>query len=570
MRVLTSVAIGLVALLPSLALGHGGGGRSGFVPPAGREPADPPPPPDDGTPTPPSNPNGIRDETLRARVVVALHGLAADRTHDADLRAASVLALARIGGAESVADLAARLLDEHENDCVEVRRAALFGLGVAAGDASGGRASLVAFLRRRERGDEGTRQVAALALGLAGGDGDREGESVATLVEIVADANERTDTRLACLAALGLAGDERAVPELVAMVRTGRAGPAEAERLGDAEIGAAVVALGMIGKPGERGAAADALAEILTRKDAPAAPAVRCAAVIALGHVATSPQFASRWDAADLLRGLCADAGATEQERLFAFSALGGLAAAPGDARTRADVVAVLRNAMQSADHHVPACASIALGAVGRAVADEDGVPAERDVCEPLRTAFHDRTDADTRRAAAYASGLARDPLAAAAFVDVLRDDGADDRVRGCCALAIGMIGDTRNTAALLDAARAPAASKMRIPYATAAALLSVPSAVDDLVSVLRDRGAGWCEADAAAEALGRFGDDRAVEAILAVAADADLPHRTRTLAVTTLGRIGDRRVSAKIARAAADLERFPFVASIRSVLELR
>lgn len=118
-----------------------------------------------------------------------------------------------------------------------------------------------------------------------------------------------------------------------------------------------------------------------------------------------------------------------------------------------------------------------------------------------------DSDDGETRRWAAHALGLTRDPRAAAPLVKRLADSRSE--ARKAAALALGQIGD--------------------------------PQALDPLIKALANRDHETRRA--AAVALGTIGSDRAVDALCAISEDPNEP--VQLAVVEALSRVGGLRAGA-------------------------
>jgi HEAT repeat protein len=189
-------------------------------------------------------------EEFRAAVVAAL-GMLRDKesvpilrrvlqspTSGAEIRAASVIALGRIGDGAGIAAVMKGVEDNH----VEVRRAAVQALGIF-GDALAKPALIQAF---EQDGDVQVRNFAAIALAEIGGSG-----VLNPLVSGLARTNPRALRGYSALA-LGILGDASAVPELRKIIEM----KDESSLRGAAAIGLAL--LGDLGsKPRLREFAAD-------------------------------------------------------------------------------------------------------------------------------------------------------------------------------------------------------------------------------------------------------------------------------------------------------------------------
>ncbi|MGA7076917.1 MAG: HEAT repeat domain-containing protein, partial [Halobacteriota archaeon] len=143
----------------------------------------------------------------------------------------------------------------------------------------------------------------------------------------------------------------------------------------------------------------------------------------------------------------------------------------------------------------------------------------KRDV-KGLIKALGYKKGSDVRINAASVLGEISDPHAVEPLIKMLND--ADSDVCKAAAEALGRIGEP---------------------------------AVKTLIKVLSDADWGVRESAAAADALGRIGDSRAVEPLIRVLSDADSHVRESAAAAEALGRIGDSRAVEPLIRALNDAD---------------
>jgi len=513
----------------------------------------------------------VGDADIQGKIVPALRALLADETLSFHVRSAAEIALAKIGDASIVPTLETLALNEKRTLHREVVESAGLSLGLLEKDDAATRKFLVGVVERSAADGSYVRPFSALALGMIGRATDPNHDATRALLDEAARKEAGGDVKPACFEALGILGDDAAVPELLAMIADGKASAAGAAPLSEIETAFAVAALGKIGSPGENGCVLDEMIRLADAKSKSGLD-VRRSAAIALGQIA--PRCAGRTQrrALDAMKSVV-ETAVDEQERHFAVMSLARFAASKSvDDATRADVVATLSRHMQKGRGQTPAFAAMALGVVGRAICDEGGAAPEEEIRAPLRAKFKDCADAHERGAYALASGLVRDPLAADELKKALSDRKEDKRVRGWSALALGLIGDR----ASIDAIRAVLADEtdreLRVQTAMAAGLVGDATVIDELVAVLKSRDASNYEIGSAAVALGQIGDGPAVTALLEIAVDKDSkwPELTRGLAVSALGQIGDKRDLPTLARVAADVNyraRVPAIVELLSIL---
>jgi HEAT repeat protein len=517
----------------------------------------------------------VTDEAIRTSIVPALRKLLADDAESFHVRSAAELGLAKIGDADSVETLRRMAANERRALHREIEETAALALGVMQRDDPATQAFLIDVVREQAKDGSFARPFAAVSLGLLGDANDRERAAIAAMVAVIARKEPGADVKPACLMGLGLLGDEAAIPELLAMVRDGKAAASGSVELTQLETAYAVAALGKIGRAGvgtgdDRTCVLDEIVRIVEKHDAKGVTEVRRSAVIALGQI--GPQCTARQQRriVDTLRRLV-DAEVEEHQRDLALISLARIGASPRvDAGLRHDVVAAVGKAMEKGKGQTPAFAAMALGLVGRAIVAEGGTP-EEDIRAPLRERFAEKGDQQIRGAYALASGLAQDPLAAPALLTELRDRGADKRVRGWCALALGLIRDRTAVEAVRETLKTDADRDLRVQAAMAAGLLGDATVIEDLVTVVRNPDSSNYELGSAALALGQIGDERAVAALLEIATDtgrryADL---TRGLAVVSLGQIGDRRDVPVLSRVWTDVNYRAHVPAITELLTI-
>ena len=516
----------------------------------------------------------VTDAEIQKSIVPALRKLLADDSESFHVRSAAELGLAKIGDGDVVETLRRMAANERRALHREVEETAALALGVMQRDDAETRDFLIGVLRDAGRPASYARPFSAVSLGLLGEKNDREHAAMAALLSVVARKEPGADVKPACLMGLGLLGSEAAIPELLAMVRDGKAAARGAVELTQVETSYAVAALGKIGRAGvtsDETCVLDEILRIADRHDAKGVTDVRNSAVIALGQIGPQCTAKQQRRIVESLRRIV-ESDVEEQQRNFAMIALARIGAASGvSSDVRADVVAAANRVMDKGRGQTPAFAAIALGLVGRAVVAEGGTP-EENVRAPLRRWFAEAVNPQIRGAFALASGLSQDPLAADALRATLEDRGADKRVRGWSALALGLIGDRGSVEAVRATLRGESDRDLRVQVAMAAGLLGDATVVEDLVAVIRDPDSSNYELGSAALAVGQIGDERAIAALLEIADGkaqryADL---TRGLAVVALGQIGDRRDLPVLARVATDVNyraQIPAIAELLTIL---
>jgi HEAT repeat protein len=516
----------------------------------------------------------VTDEAIQSKIVPALRALLADTTLNFHIRSAAELGLAKIGDTSIVPTLRSLAADRGEVHR-EVRETAALSLGILQERRPETRSFLAELVRDPAIGGSFARPFAAISLGLLADPEVPERATTSALLETVGRRNVTNDLRAASLVGVGLTGDPDAVPELLAIVRNARASAPGAPELDDTTVSYAVAALARSGRPGleragEETCVVDELFRLLDERSRVGLESRRSAA-IGLGRVAPhcSPRLQLR--AVGVLETI-AERGSDEEQRHFATMSLGRLGAAKQcDAAVRARALDVLGRAVEKAPHADRAFAALALSLVGRGLFDECRPVSEEQIRAPLLRGFEEVSDPAVRGAFALASGLVRNPLAVPRLLATLEDTKESPRVRGWCALALGLIGARNAASALRDALAQGVDHELRVHAATAAGLLQDGTVEDALLGVLAEEDPSNYELGSAAGALGILGDEKAIDALLDLAMDRENRHPLlpRALAVVALGQIGDRRNVPTLARVATDVNYRAAVPAITELLSI-
>lgn len=506
------------------------------------------------------------DAQVRERIVPAvLSALKEER--NPDVATAALLALAKCGPRLEPAQksavsngLRARLADANQ----EVAETAAVALGVLARpgdlsllgdlvtDAPAGRAAC-----GRESVSTRTRAFAAYALGIAGERIDNEDYRrwiVHRLVGVLQEpASSTRDVPVATLLALGLVplavreaaanGDEVTPPAASSGALHDFLQHWFADPRRDPAVRAyAPVTLARIAmRAGEerRAACVTALSRALETGSTEAA-VVRQSCVLALGVVADGDG-----DAHDVRARALLKLASTEGDRLarrFAWISLAEVGARTGTegrnalGETRSYLLGLL---LRGSTQERP-WLSLALG-VGERAALDAGAPGSTAVHEVLQKAIREHTSPGEAGAHVLALALTDAPAAGAVLLERFAQL-ADDEARADCALALGI---ARTTAAI-DPLRAIVLESRYKPRllreaAISLGLLGDHSLTMQLVEMLRD-ARGLSALSSVATALGYIGDERAVEPLLAIAADAGRDASARAFAIVALGLLGDPR----------------------------
>jgi len=166
---------------------------------------------------------------------------------------------------------------------------------------------------------------------------------------------------------------------------------------------------------------------------------------------------------------------------------------------------------------------------------------------EPLIVALADK-NAEGRRRAAEALGRIGDDRAVEPLIVALADMNGDVHISA--AVALGRIGDDRAVDSLIRNIEGVDGVPWKLGIREALVKIGAP-AVEPLIVALADKDMNRKVRRRAAEALGRIGDDRAVEPL--IVALADMNDEDRQWAANALGRIGDDRAVEPLIVALAD-----------------
>ena len=418
---------------------------------------------------------------------------------DVSLRAAAAEALGELGDRRAVVPLCVIVKDSDREDTL--RQAAASALGKLGNPVAVGALKGLADDRTV---DEAVRKSAADALRKIGGD-----RPVAALLRILATEKDEA-IRCEAAYALGEIGDPEAVEPLIAVFETGNSEALRAE------------AARALGKLGDRRAVASLLQALKHPKSGWKDREAAARILDALHAAPTSgPDYA--WYVVATYRS-------------YSFDDLG------------ADAVEPLIAALLEKEKEIWSReqAAYALGRIG----DSKAV-------EPLITVLGDKTAPPMLRSkAAKALAKLADPRAVEPLITAL----ADAKIREDVAQALGCLGDARAVEPLI------AVSEDKDQFVAEAAAEALEKlgdlrAVEPLIAMLKHKGR--YAAEAAAQALGELGDRRAVEPLIATLveprcienndeAESDSePVRIRMstddrsvaeAAAKALGRLGDRR----------------------------
>jgi HEAT repeat protein len=518
------------------------------------------------------------DESIQNNIVPLLRQLLNEKDVSFHIQSAAELGLAKIGD-ESIVDTLKKMAvnDGPTKYHREVQETAGLALGLLQKDTPEIRGFLIDMVKDSKRDDSFLRPFSAISLGLLGDKNDKDRQTIQAMMDVLSHKEPKGDIKPACLTAIGLLTDDVAVPELYTMVTTRKTSTKGSEELDETEMSYAIAALGKIGrpgldKPGQQNAVIEELYKIVDPKaKQKRSTNERRSAAIALGQIGPNCEEKDQKKVLEVLQKLAEDAG-DAQEKHFAIMALGRMGATKGlPEKTRNETIAVLKQLLEHEKGLTPPFAALALGLIGREFAEEGKPAPEEEIRAPIRKKFDETAEAKARGAFAVASGLVHDPLAVDKLKEVLNDKHADKRVRGYCALGLGMIGASDAVEAIKTALKDEADRDLRVQTAMAAGLLGDASVIGDIVKILEDKDASNYELGSAALALGQIGDERAIEALVNIAKDSEkkYPDLTRALAAVALGQIGDRRDVPTLSRVATDVNYRAHVAAITELLTI-
>jgi HEAT repeat protein len=218
----------------------------------------------------------------------------------------------------------------------------------------------------------------------------------------------------------------------------------------------------------------------------------------------------------------------------FATLALGRIAASKGSPEEVRDAVAeaLLAAFRKEEKAYRKAYVALAMGVAGGA-----------DRFAPLlrRELAGGRGDDYSRGGYAVALGLLKDRESVGLLTSVLTDRTRRPRLREAAATGLGLIGDPVAGKPLLEVLGDREDRDLQVGVAAAARRLGERRAVDILMAELRAPKASMFVKGSSALALGKAGDHRAVDPLLALTG-AGHPDLLRALAFVALGQLADRR----------------------------
>lgn len=491
-----------------------------------------------------------------------------------DIQTASLIALARLGRGAAVEDIptyVAAIEPFIDAETLEVSESALLALGILG--APNGLDLLEGALANAEdshlAGNASTRQraFAAFALGLIASQNEEpelRQRIALSLIDVLAESSIRDDLHVAALIALGLAAvpidpalpsrDLRERRNVEAVVsRTGQIAwlmQHLGERTSQISRAHGFVALGRLAHDARVGSRRVVVDELIdAAMDKKHSQMARGGACVALGLAVRAMSSDADEDGIDALIRV-SQRGQT-LERRFAAIALGRASIQPGvegelDEEILSKSQRALQLALRSGSNQDQPWAALGLGVQTHALGEMGESDAAGRVTDLLLDRLRGERNAAVIGAYAISAALAHvhvDDRAANQTRRVLTqkfERTSDPRARGHIAIALGIMGTSSARKELREAlVQSRFQAQMLWSSAVSLWLMEEPDLVGILVRTLREAGSGVTRA-AAAAALGRVGDERAVEPLLELARDEGHPAMVRAFGVVGLGIVCD------------------------------
>lgn len=486
-----------------------------------------------------------------------------------ELLRSTVIALARIestwGEGES---MTSRVAARHflSQPASETAEAAVVALGIRGDRDSVGLLTDLLLdtpkgreLRKTEKVDYRLRSIAAYSLGLIGAQHEdselRIKIAMAFIDNLEANANAPFDTQLASLIAMGMvpmpaceepSGAQSSKPveehfcrgRQIAMLLDYMADQRRHTRL-RAQAAIPLARLTMLSNDEHQKIVTESLLSALDPKEK-AAPEIKQACVLALGVLGDGDDDALDQEIVDELAK-----EVSRGDRLSRPFALVALAKAAGDrgdgansGKSLAKVQALLLRQMTIGKNGVDAWASIALGVLGRTLAENKQVVSE-EVAQGLRQNLASAKTSDEVAAASLALGLLRDGAAAETMVAKLQKL-TDPTQRACVALALGLTANPSAREPMLAKLGAAKSDSDEFRHlAIGARLLGERSTVSKVADAARAAADPLTKAGLLST-LGVMGDAGGVAPLVAVIADKSQTDEVRAAAVAALGELCD------------------------------
>jgi HEAT repeat protein len=417
-------------------------------------------------------------------------------------------------------------------------------------------------LRRATDVEERTRAYAGYALGLIGGRSSREDARRYVVSRLCATfergGSASTDVPIACLLSLGLvplpsdpawtAGGEKLIPsrcreaqiEWALRVYTDSRQPSWVRAHAPTTIARLSKDL-----PRDAPARTQAVERFLQdlRPNSPAEREVQQSCVLALGQLGFADSNDLDRSIRKAMMGLTHVVG-DQQARMFALIALGQIGGRPGKDPLAAieDIRTYLLRELVDGRTTSRPWAAIAIAVLERALDDAQPqlVPSSPEMKLALRKVLADSSQPDLVGALCTAIGIVRDREGAAEIRNAL-ETTQDTEAKGHAMVALGLIGARSS----LDAIeKILLQSKFRPELvqraATGLGLMRDAQLVPKLIELMNDN-ASVSSLGAVCFALGRVGDVRGVDALLALARSAERNNIARGLATEALGAVADK-----------------------------
>jgi len=472
----------------------------------------------------------LPDPLWRATAQAALHRALGEKSHS--IASAAAIALGKSGDPAEAEGLL-RALQDHDRP-ITVREAAALGLGLLPPDSKSGGRHASGALEQVARAEDETDRLRAMCVYAMGLRGDLA--SIPFLLDAAESGAATWDVPAAGVAALGLAGHDMLLPDLLDMLEgprrrrnreaVRRAYAAQAlANLGDVRAvpalreaaldredharRAAVLALGAVAQPTDEKSTDILLHQLHNSRDV----ATRCVAALSLGRAGSSRARQAL---------VYAYRKGSRRVRPFAAIALGLLARHEGHEKATGPLLHDLEH-RASPQLLASLCVAVGLARERRAV--------------PLLAAIaSEKGTAALRSHAAFALGLIGDRDAAAPLLRQILEDTREPELQRETALALGMLGDRE---------------ALRI--------------LNDLVS---HGGSAYVQGSAAV-AIGRIGGRESVDSLITLLDDDEEPTMGRAMAAVGLGLMLDRSEGRRMARVAADLNWWLFTPTVLEILSI-
>jgi HEAT repeat protein len=496
---------------------------------------------------------------IREQIVPALEEVVKNKAIHADIRGGALIALARAAPGLEYVPTYFEVAKHKSGEDKVVQESAIIALGILQMKNAEIRDFLIELVDNKEYPMRG-RCFAMIALGLLQ-DND---PAVYEALEKRLDGSEvHQDIPVCALLSLGLIGDSKQIPDLVEWVKTGRIGN---NKLKDLERAWVVSAIGKTKDP----QALDTVAKVLRQKGRFA----KRSAAIALGQMTPQAEPKAQQEyALQLMKFHSKESDLTAKN--FALISLGRIAADENvTEKDRAAIINYLKREAYNNGNKVSErpFAVLAMGLIGlsKATSAEDKYELGELVKDGLTPLKGDKV---ALGAYAISLGMIGHKPAVPLLIKILNDRGLEKKLRGSAAMALGLIGDTKASKAILSALKEREDRDLRVQTAVAAGLLGESDAVTTLVQILDDPKASQFVLGSVALALGQIGDKTAVGPLLKILepekANGTYPDLTRALVAVALGQLSDRRDIRVLANISEDINYRASVPALEEILTI-